>query len=274
MDFPAGRMDPCIMAQGTMDKVTLKERWYLLTALVLVAIYSMHLFRFTLFNGFATLSSDSASYVLLARKWSPYFTPEQADILTWPVVAYPPGLPWLLAVSGASESLFLSHLLVSLCLLAAILLMSWISCRKLGPITGIFLTVNFCLLPGIILQSMGILSENLYLLLSLVTLVVFARIRKIPQPSWMPYLLLFISLCLAIMTRTIGVALLAAIGFVALFERGMQTSKRLKLTGVVILAGVMFIGWKFIDPQRGIKEGCGIFLMRAKTTRVTSDKSR
>jgi len=230
-----------------------KDRWYLLGILLLIAVYSLHLFRFTLFDGFATMSSDSASYVLLARKWSLFFIPSQAEVFTWPVLAYPPGLSWLLAISGASESLFLSHLLVSLCLLVAILLVSWIGYRKLGALQGIVLTINICLLPGIILQSMGILSENLYLLLSLVVLIVFSRVRGIAQPSWTLHLLFFASLFLAIMTRTIGIALLFSITCVTILDKHLETPKKLRILGIAILVVVLIVAWKFLDPQHGLK---------------------
>jgi hypothetical protein len=48
---------------------------------------------------------------------------------------------------------------------ASIFMVGWISYRRLGWLIGALLTLGLCLLPGVVISSMGILSENLYLIL-------------------------------------------------------------------------------------------------------------
>ena len=216
---------------------------FLFCLLVLVTAYSTHLFSFTVFEGFSTFSNDAGSYVVMARKWSPFFLPNDAGIYTWPAQIYPPGFPWLLTITGASKSLWLSHLLVSCFMLASIFMVGWISYRRLGWLIGALLTIGLCLLPGVVISSMGILSENLYLFLSLVVLYIYSFMKKNENTPWVWYLILLILLTLVIMTRTIGIALIAAIFLSTLIDKNQTGRQKIVVLTITLLSTLFWYFW-------------------------------
>lgn len=222
---------------------------YAFFLLGLCGVYAIWLFPFTLFDGFASLSSDAPSYVLLARKWSPYFEPGIAESLSWPVLAFPPGFPWLLAVTGASGSTYFGHLLVSSALLASIGLIGWLSCLSIGRVHAGVLTVILASLPGAVVHSMGILSENAYLFFSLAVLVLFARFNRTRQGSALFWTTLFLGLSLALLTRTIGIALVGALSLVAVFDHRLPGRQRTAAILVVLTTLAVWQLWGVLDPQ-------------------------
>ena len=222
---------------------------FLLYLLTLVVVYSIYFLSFTLFDGFTTFANDAASYVLLARKWSPFFAPSIAELQTWPVQTFPPGFSWVLAITGTSESLWSGHLLVSVCMLASISLFGWMAYRQLGWLIGGLLTFGLCLLPGAVISSMGILSENLYLFLSLAVLLLYSYIRKNENASWAWYLLLLFFLSLTILTRAVGIALVAAIFMVPVFDGELPRRQKIVFPMIALSGIVVWQLWRALDPQ-------------------------
>jgi len=232
-----------------ISKISRTDLIYLSFLLGLVSVYALHLFSFTLFEGFSTLSNDSFSYILLARKWSPYFTPSVAETLTWPPQTFPPGFAWLLAITGGSASTWVGHLVVSISALISIVFIGWFAYRELGWLYGGLLTVCFCLLPGFVVSSMGILSENQYLFASLAVLLLFSIIKKNKEcwSGW--YVLLLMCLSLSLFTRTIGVSLIAALIGVSLLDQNLGKDKRIIIALIALMTLGLWQFWSLMDPQ-------------------------
>lgn len=226
-----------------------ENRVFFFFLLILVAVYSVHLFTFTLFEGFSTFSNDAGAYVLLARKWSPFFDPGIAVLDSWPVTAYPPGFPWVLALSGASKTLYTAHVLVSMCMLASIVLIGCMARRELGALQSGFLVLAICLLPGAIISSMGILSENLYLLSSLSALLLYSKIRVNDHALVGWTLILMVLITLTIMTRTIGVALALAVVIAPFLDKDLQKRQKLAFLYAGVSSLFLWQLWGMIDPQ-------------------------
>jgi hypothetical protein len=220
----------------------LQERWW--TALFLAGLLALtgYMAWFCLHGGFTSFSSDSGSYLLLARKWSPWFNPSLAELGTWPPQAYPPVWPVLLALTGVSESLWWSHLLTLLLGSAAVWL-AWIWLRsELGPRQAGALCILYLLLPGTLLNSMPISAENSFLLLSMAVLGWHQHIQGLPLQQRNPahYLLLWILLVMAVLDRSIGVALIPALL--------LAQPSRAKLW-VCLGALAAYACWGLVDPQ-------------------------
>jgi hypothetical protein len=228
------------------NKAILVFSFFLLT---LVAVYSVHLFTFTLFEGFSTFSNDAGAYMLLARKLSPFFDPGVAVLNSWPVHVYPPGFPWVLAVSGASMTLYTAHVLVSICVLASIVLFGYMARRELGAWQGGLLVLAMCLLPGVIIFSMGILSENLYLLSSLSALLLYSKIKANDHALAGWTLVLLILITLTILTRTIGVALALAVAVAPFFDKDLQKRQKMAFFGAGVSSLVLWQLWGMVEPQ-------------------------
>lgn len=231
---------------------------YLLFLLTLVGVYALHLFSFTVFDGFSTLSSDSFSYIRLARSMSPYTDASVANSLTLPEHARPPGFPWLLAITGAAYSTYAAHLVVSISMLTAISIFGWMAFRQLGSMLGGLLTISVTLLPGVVIFSMTILSENPYICASLAVLLLYSYIRKNIDCGRGWYATLLLVLTLAILTRTIGVALAMALIVVATLDRKLSKQSRIIF---LLIAGISLGIWQLwgvfgvgsgVDAQLGV----------------------
>jgi hypothetical protein len=228
--------------------------YFLLVAMV--GGFSIYFLPFTVFDGFATFSNDAASYVLTGRRWSLFFEPTHAEVFTSPVHPYPPAFAWLLALTGASESLWAGHLVVSLCLLASLFLIGHYIAQQTDKLTAGVVTAAIILIPGIIINSFGILSENPYLLVSLAALSVYLHIRNQHDVSWLFYLLLLALLAATVLTRTVGIALIAAFLVVPIFDRTLVTRHRITLP-LVALGSI--ITWRvckaLIPAETGLSYG-------------------
>jgi hypothetical protein len=232
-----------------VQKLSRQDYLFLLYLFVLISAYAIHFLSFTLFEGFSTFSNDAGSYVVLARKWSPYFPPGDAVLYTWPIQILPPGFPWALAITGASKSLWSSHLFVSLCMLASIFLVGWKVYRRTGRLVGSLLTLGLCLLPGVVTSSMGILSENLYLLLSLVVLLLYSFIKNTEAKVLAWYLLLLLFLTFVILTRTIGIALITAIVLKTLLDKDIHGKQKIGFLLIAFSSVALWQLWGFINTQ-------------------------
>jgi hypothetical protein len=162
---------------------------------------------FVVFDGFTSFHGDAGSYLLIARKWSPWLAPGFAEISTWPLQSYPPIYPLLLAFSSGSQSLWGAHLLTLLCLGAALALFFRYHCSPISPLLGLMIAALFLLLPGTLYTSFGIMSENLFL--ALVLLVLGLAHGKDESPGL--WISLYVCLALAILTRSAGLALIPAL---------------------------------------------------------------
>ncbi|NNL95598.1 MAG: hypothetical protein HKO64_08245, partial [Xanthomonadales bacterium] len=229
---------------------------YVILLVLVLFPYAFHLFSFTVFEGFATLSSDSFSYIRQALVWSPYSGTEAHVLNTLPEHVRAPGFSWLLAISGAAESTLRAHLLVSVLLLLSIAVGSWIAYRSAGLVAGIGLAIGFCLLPGAMISSLPILSENLYLLASMVTLMLYERVlrgadgKPLIKFTWR--LALLACLLLAILTRSVGLALVAAMVTAALIGPGQKAPGKPVVILVSVLATAGWLSWIMLGTPADI----------------------
>ena len=173
----------------------------------------------------ATIGDDSVSYLTLARhfsawnpdplaaRWAPYFS------------NFPPLFPLLLALTGGAYDLLVAHMVVAAGGIASLFLVRSYARARLGSECGsLAVAVLFLLLPGTWLALTGILSESIYLALSLAALLHEAtRVR--PGSPARSYAVLGCWMAAALLSRTAGFALLlgyaANVGFVAWRRRGL-----------------------------------------------------
>ena len=230
-------------------KLNRQDYYFLIFLVLLLSAYSFHFLSFTLFDGFTTFSNDAANYVLLARKWSPFFSPSDAELFTWPVQNFPPGFPWVLAITGASETLWLSHALVSFCMICSLILAGWLTYRRLGWLMGGLLILALVSLPGVVTSSLGILSENLYLLLSLSVLMTYSYIKRKQNTTWGLYLLLSFFLTFTVLTRTIGIAIFGALFLVTLLDSELARKVKNRLYISIASSVILWQSWVIFNPQ-------------------------
>ena len=175
---------------------------------VFVGMYAAFLIPFVAHDRLASFFSDSVHYLLMARYLSPWHEASPAIVAAWPSQDFPPFFPFILAILGAAYDYTLAHVLTALFLLLAIPLI-FIFARSMFAANhqALLIVFIFCLSPSAWLNSMGILSEPLYLFLSLATLIFFDKSDLSRKTNLFIFGLL---LALLVLTRTIGVAMLAA----------------------------------------------------------------
>ena len=197
----------------------------------------------------ATVGDDSVSYLTLARHLSPW----RPDPLVAPWVAYfsnfPPLFPALLAVTGGAHDLFIGHMVVAAGGVASLLLVHWYARERLSSeAAALAVTVLFLLLPGMWLGLVGILSESTYLALSLAALLYEAKRVRDDSPA-RTYVILGLFIAAALLSRTAGIALVAAYGATLCADsvrRGRLPAARLWLPVAIPVAAQ--IAWLWLRP--------------------------
>ncbi|HET7731381.1 MAG TPA: hypothetical protein VFK48_15235 [Usitatibacter sp.] len=185
----------------------LRSHWgFFLLAAVAVPLIG----AFCWHDGIATIGDDSVSYLVLAR----HFAGEAGPLLE-PWVArhahFGPLFPLALAVMGGGSDLLMAHMVVAAFAIAALAAIyahgREVSGRMAG---GVLLAALFLLAPTAWTSIKGILSEAMFLALSLFALHFHAtRLREpdAPPGEWVSFGVLLAG---AYLTRTAGVALVLA----------------------------------------------------------------
>jgi hypothetical protein len=157
----------------------------------------------------ATLGGDSAQYLLGARHYSPYQAASTAVEFYSQRIIYPPLFPLMLALVGGGESILIAHLFVAACALGSVAALFGFLKEEGLPVNyagaGALL---FGMLPGTLLMSLDVWTENLYLLLSVVALFAVARSERSVSSGdgW----LAAAAVAMAGLTRVAAVPLLAS----------------------------------------------------------------
>lgn len=152
---------------------------------------------------------DNAFYLLIAQYFSPWSIHSSVTAYFFVHSLYPPMYSLVLAIFGGGESLLAAHLVTVTCLLLALVAAYlWLRALSVSTLVACLLVLLFALLPGTYMQALEILSENLYLLSTLICLAAVAKyeIDKRPVRLWIAVA----ALAATLLTRSAGVSLLAA----------------------------------------------------------------
>ncbi|HUQ27384.1 MAG TPA: hypothetical protein VM051_02265 [Usitatibacter sp.] len=179
-------------------------------ALLLLAAAAPLMVAFTWQHGIASMSDDSVSYLVLAR-----WMDGTAGTLVTPWLPwhrhFAPLFPLALAATGGAQDLARANLVVALFAVAAIAAVyRFVFAVTLRRDAAFAVTLLFMLTPTAWLSAKGILSEAMYLFVSMEALRLHAvRIRG-RGAATRDVLWIGIMLGIAYLTRTAAVALLAA----------------------------------------------------------------
>ena len=212
----------------------------LLLGIVVSAIFARYAWRAT-FDG---LLADGYVYLLMADALREV---DATRALDWRFLfgeyPFPPLYPLLLALVGAGADTPAPAIALNAGLLGAAfaVLVRWYA--NLGIPTGpaFALCVAMALLPITFLTALDVQSEPLYLLLSLITLTALVK-REVPH-AW-----LVAGVCcgLAILTRTVGIALLAAFTWVWFTDRPRRVLP-------LLCAWLPYGGWSIFRWLNGLE---------------------
>ena len=173
------------------------------------------------------LGGDHAAYLLMADRLSPFGVHgDQVTRAALDFIYFPPLYPMILGLSGAtSTNIEMAHAVTITFLFAAFVWsFLWANDETRNSLQSFLLVLVFALIPATFFQSFGILSEPLYLWLTMLAVWLLGR-------SEIPASRLYMAAAvigLAAITRTARVALIAAFA-VFLFLRKEKNGLRLVL---------------------------------------------
>jgi hypothetical protein len=201
--------------------------------------------------GLASIYDDSVSYLIMAQAFSPWSAASDAVLAAWPAQKYPPLFPMLLALGGGASDWRIAHAWVAASFAASVFLLGIHARNVTGSARlGFAAALAYAWLPGTWLNMKGILSEFPFTALALAALVWQHRLRAGPA-SRRYYLVLGLILSAALLTRTIGVALVAAVA-VAGIASSRRTAARAGLLPWAVLPPIVLAGlWYVVRPKGG-----------------------
>jgi 4-amino-4-deoxy-L-arabinose transferase-like glycosyltransferase len=203
--------------------------------------------------GLASLYDDSVFYLMMAQAMSPFGTASSAVLATAPFDTYPPFLPLVVALAGGAFDWRIAHAVVALSFGASVFVLGMHARRITGSARmGFAAALVYALMPGVWLNVKGILSEFPYMALSFGALVAYARWREAP-PSVARTAAFGLLLAALLLTRTIAVALMAAVAFCeALAWWRARDARRLAHAAVALAIPVAVLGlWILLRPTVG-----------------------
>lgn len=160
---------------------------------------------------------DNAIYLLTAQM----IRSGGADLIARHYAAgspYPPLYPLLLAIAGGGHSILAAHVVTGAALVAACaMFLLWLRAGGVAPAQASVFTLAFALAPGIERQALQILSEPLYLLLSLTALWAATHAERDHGMRWTAASAAAVAS--ALMTRSAGFALWIAFTVWILIKR-------------------------------------------------------
>lgn len=155
------------------------------------------------------LGGDSAMYLLMARHYSPWSAPSDVAAYFASRNPYPPLYPALLGVFGVADNILAARQTTTLFLLLAFLAyFVWLRALSFPILLASMLVLVFAILPGTYHQALLLLSENLYLALSLGILAAVAVSERSGERRWLWLAAVGVAACA--LTRSAGWTLVAA----------------------------------------------------------------
>ena len=167
--------------------------------------------RFSWQPGLASLYDDSVSYLLMAQTFSPFDAPGLVVLEAAGRERYPPLFPFLLAISNGAFDWRLAHTVVASCFGGSVFLLG-VHTRTISASwrLAVAAAVIYVILPGTWLNLKGILSEFPYMALTFAALA-FHQYRRDRAPDAKASFALGLMLAAVLLTRSIGVTLVAAV---------------------------------------------------------------
>jgi len=200
-----------------------------------------------------TFADDSVSYIIMGQSYSPYFSTHPVIMDAAKTENYPPIFPILLALTGTSHSFLAGHVLVVILFLCSLLLFYFFSAFILNnKPTALFVSLLFAASPSTWLNMMGILSENLYILLVIATLFFYEK--KIRHHAFSPNVAMVFGLLLSLvlLTRSIGISLIAAFVISSLIkEKTLAIFYQINWLITLIIPTSASLLWYFFGTHHG-----------------------
>jgi hypothetical protein len=229
-----------------MRRVLSIDNAALLAVLVMVLCFVYPYVVFTTSELPGSLSSDSASYLLIARYFTFWEPRSEAVVAAFHEYAYPPFFPAISAMLGMAYHIKWHFYLNAIFFLLSILLyFRFVSRETRKPGLALLACAMVMSFPGTWIAGIEIGSEHLYLLLSLGVLNVLDSVQK----KGLLVVIAAIALASTILTRTIGVSMVVAVIAYLFLQREKLEPTFIRRYGFMVgFTVVTAITWSIMAP--------------------------
>ena len=217
-----------------------------------VAIAGLML-AFAVQDRLASFGDDSASYLVIANyfagasgnayaaQWAPYQS------------HFPPLFPAILWLSGGAGDYRIAYGVVATFAALALPLIHRHAARELGDGAALAVTALFLLMPTAWITLKGVMSESLYLFMAMACIAFFESRIANRRPSQVEGLLFGTLMALACLSRTLGIALVAAYILhctvrIAVKREAPSTRLAVPLVPVAVILAL----WYALRPTSGV----------------------
>ncbi len=186
-----------------------QSRKYLLLLIIGYLLLAIFYYAWTWSHELSDFGGDNAVYLLTAQHYSPWSSRSEIAEFFSSRSQFPPLYPFVLGLFDGGHNLLIAHILTtSFFLFFLLVFYHWQLSQGLSSIHAALVALLFALLPGTLTWSLSILSESTYMFLSCLVLLAVSKAETSADNKW--YWTAAIFIAAACMTRTIGIALLAA----------------------------------------------------------------
>ncbi len=193
-------------------------------------------------HGVATIGDDSVSYLALAQHIAPG-TPAIVERWVGLRANFPPLFPLALALAGGAHDLLVAHGVVAAFAIAALVAMyAYATLRLRSPLAGALLAALFLATPNAWVSMKGILSEPMFLAVSLAALLYHARRLEAREGSALEWLAFGVLLACAYLTRAAAVALVLGYAAHATLRAAGERGRRAWRLALPALPLVLLVG--------------------------------
>jgi uncharacterized membrane protein YfbV (UPF0208 family) len=236
---------------------------------ILTIAFAVICIRFVWQPTLASFADDSVSYLVMAQVLSPWHAASAPIAEAFAREAfYPPLFPLLLAVAGAAHDMALAHVVAVAPLVLCLPLLYLLAVRWLGSRwAAAAVAATAMLLPSVWINAKGILSEPLFLMLLIATLIVVDRHGSGRERAW----LLALLMSALVLTRTVGVVVVMAYGLWALLASGRSFPLRLREMAPVLAALGTYAVWMLVRPAETSDDYMRIVLERMQLILASGD---
>lgn len=219
------------------------SHWQLVAMISVLVLLAIGYYIWTWSPILAHRGGDNAYYLLTAQYYSPYSDPTPAAGYFAKHNQYPPVYPMVLALFGGGETILAAHLITTtFLLLALVVFLFWLRLEGVSYWLALMLVLVFALLPGTYMQALAVLSEYLYLLLSLLAIVCVTYAEKVKNEQWLWGAMVFVAS--ASMTRSAGITLIAA------FCIYLFVNKHDRKWWMSVAAIMPYVLWQFLKENK------------------------
>lgn len=194
-------------------------RLFMILVYVLVSIVYL---GYTWGHELASLEGDEFIYLLSAEHFSPWTEPSSVAAYVASNSPSPPLFPLVLGFLGGGDSILAANIIVTMFMLLSFVVFSfWLLEEGVTEWRAFVLAFLFAILPGTYMQALFVMSEGLYLILSMACLLAVAKAENSQNDRWF----VAAALCVAavMLTRSAGWALFAAFAAYLMWHRCQKT---------------------------------------------------